>query len=466
MTEGTAEKPSTRLILHVLAFRPSVSCSRLHCRSWGLFRVPFPCARPFVRAQLPYLRTHPPGRNMTRAKKYTGSIYDPKHISVQLHQIAQWPLPFPLPTAYIASRQPATHLFFQAANWPVPPTRVPPLRAVKAQPLVDVGGKKGETPPPTSKSVSPDSSPFYPRFATTFHPGNKPNLSEPVELGIIVRDTPRGIARNSTFAVPTLPRSLQRSDSYKRKSVPSLSGDLADGTVPPRPRPSREPASHMWHQEAIPCVRQPPADPANARTEPPISPRPDHIVRRETDPLIAIDPDVSASARDGKKSPEGKIAASRRVTRLSTPDSDSSMYSTTERDGSLFFSTPIQSPSTYSDLTFPRKASWTYLEGTGLQAVAEVDGVQPTDPAVTRSVMASLWRVTRDAGVEIDPSRLSPRTPSVYTGLRVSRDSLYSATGSFQTVRGIDGGGQDDRLQKRDHDWRAPQGRFHKGGVV
>lgn len=98
MTEGTAEKPSTRLILHVLAFRPSVSCSRLHCRSWGLFRVPFPCARPFVRAQLPYLRNHPPGKKYDPSQEIYG-----KHIRSEAHfgpATPDRPMTITLPTSH------------------------------------------------------------------------------------------------------------------------------------------------------------------------------------------------------------------------------------------------------------------------------------------------------------------------------------------------------------------------------
>ena len=124
--------------------------------------------------------------------------------------------------------------------------------------------------------------------------------------------------------------------------------------------------------------------------------------RRETDPSIAMDPDVAASAAKLRETRHRSSPATPATPGTpSSPHSPASSYTESEYDRtqSLFFATPLQSPTSSEDVPpLPSRRS------KALSTIQRSSSFRKS--AETRQTLASLYRITKDAGVELDPARL------------------------------------------------------------
>lgn len=259
--------------------------------------------------------------------------------------------------------------------------------------------------------------------------------NEGLSRGFNVRDTPRGVLNATTVSA-----GIPRSNSGRRKAVPRYEVYEDGPSKPPRPA-RREHAAQksveveveveMGSRELIGSSDV--SSSASFGTSPV-----DKVGRRVTDPTQAIDPEIplrttkeSGSDREAGSAPaRGSKPSPSLISPLDSPDSPASLYTHPSR--SLFFSTPIQSPTSSSSSPSPRKSAYSPLRRSGLNTfVEDTEQGNRRSSAEMKSVMASLYRVTRDAGVRVDPGRLGIRDSQI-AGLRdsaqsgVSRDSVYS----------------------------------------
>lgn len=209
--------------------------------------------------------------------------------------------------------------------------------------------------------------------------------------------------------------------------------------VPPSGSPLQHRVSHVSHVshkshrgELAISTYPPPPDPADITIQrPPLAATSSlhKQVRRETDPSMAMHP----HRRRSHTYPPPAYPVN---TAPSTPDS-LSLY--TDQSRSLFFSTPLRSPNSSSSFPSPRKGSPTPSPRSVSNSHLSIVLNQPSDRwhpdpdandagrtlSGTRSVMASLLKVTRDAGIDFDPGRLG-LTASQVESVRDSLGSEYS----------------------------------------
>lgn len=419
-------------------------------------------------------------------KKNFGSIYDPERLSVQESDLAEWP-----PATSSLSRPGVSRTAAMASAITVPPN------AVTAQ---GAAGKRFSRNRGSSDDAGRARVRFdQPHIRQLSHPHPYALISPDPEGRITLRDIPRRRAEMSLYT-PSMEPALE-----KAKFKPTLQRsntiitnpfelDIEEGDEPSVPaRPNKHPGRRIVRSRAMqqsieielgqfpsppdmPALVEPHSLSLEDRRNGESSTRPDSS-RRDTDPTIAMDPSIASGSL-----PElvaRSITASPR--RLSSSSSDVSTYSLDEiHPRSLFFATPAESsssdrtvtPLNSSPINFASSPSRSGLNtspirqspmtfgsssedsfGTTVPARAYLasryrgSGEQVADGDGTRhrsdvqSILASLHRLQRDAGIEADPNRLSLIR-------EFGGDGYSPAGGSYGSLSG-DGGrnGEDGMLR-------------------
>ena len=307
------------------------------------------------------------------------------------------------------------------SGWPVPPQRASllPQHFSGAQSAVSEG---------TSDPFDPLSSRL--QASEDLHPSAKvsadiPALWSGFGEGITLRATPQRVIQEKGLDAVLHERFCQRhivpedGDSshletrrHRHVSLKSHRGELMNTAHPALP--------YLIGREIAPL---PLATPSSSGTR---------LARRETDPKMAIDP-------TRRRSHTYPLLMPSPVATPTTPDSPVSLY--TDRSRSLFFATPLQSPTSSGSFPSPRKGSFSppslkSLRQSHLSIILhghrhlkrQTSGSKrksDQSPGERRNVMGSLRTVKRDAGFDLDPGSLGLRA-SELESVRKSQGSEYS----------------------------------------
>lgn len=388
-----------------------------------------------------------------RPKKNVGSIYNPSRISVQPEHLAQWPLPLlgtgtTMPPSAFFGRKGSLRdastaaMVTRSSSFSRPSPTNGRGSVVTPSSVSSDNHLDWPLPPPRAithrQSLHPNDyaqnavSPFDPidaRASTSRRKSDIPAMwmsNEGLSRGISIRDTPRGVRAE----VP-ISSSVARTNSGRRKPIPRYEVYEDGPSKPPRPPKRLHAAQKSLEVELVlsDATQSSTTGSSPSFSTTPVDMRPERTVRRETNPACAI---AGSDAQDGRFDDASTPSPGLRRTPpspipLESPDSPMSAYTDNDPTRSLFFSTPLHSPTDSNPLSSPRKSAYSSRRSV-LSTVVEgqaVGGGRRRSSAEMKSVMASLYRITRDAGIRADPGRLGIRNSEI-GGLRGSTQSGVS----------------------------------------